>query len=93
MISKIKNCPKCWGGRGLTIAGRIQIFKTLASGGGGGGEGRRNYLGSEISRSYMRYLLFEILGRRDYLGFDVSSMPLSKPFFSINTRQLIIWGL
>ena len=30
MISKIKNCLKCWGGRGLTIAGRIQIFKTLA---------------------------------------------------------------
>ena len=29
MISKIKNCLKCWGGRGLTIAGRIQIFKTL----------------------------------------------------------------
>ena len=30
MISKIKNCLKCWGGRGVTIAGRIQIFKTLA---------------------------------------------------------------
>ena len=30
MISKIKNCLKCWRGRGLTIAGRIQIFKTLA---------------------------------------------------------------
>ena len=30
VISKIKNCLKCWGGRGLTIAGRIQIFKTLA---------------------------------------------------------------
>ena len=30
MISKIKNCLKCWGGKGLTIAGRIQIFKTLA---------------------------------------------------------------
>ena len=30
MISKIKNCLKCWEGRGLTIAGRIQIFKTLA---------------------------------------------------------------
>ena len=30
MISKIKNCLKCWGGIGLTIEGRIQIFKTLA---------------------------------------------------------------
>ena len=30
MISKIKDCLKCWEGRGLTIAGRIQIFKTLA---------------------------------------------------------------
>ena len=30
MISKIKNCLKCWEGRGLTIAGRIQMFKTLA---------------------------------------------------------------
>ena len=30
MISKIRNCLKCWGGRGLTIAGRNQIFKTLA---------------------------------------------------------------
>ena len=30
MISKIKDCLQCWEGRGLTIAGRIQIFKTLA---------------------------------------------------------------
>ena len=30
MISKIKDCLKCWEGRGLTIARRIQIFKTLA---------------------------------------------------------------
>ena len=30
MISKIKNCLKWCGGRGLTIAGIIQIFKTLA---------------------------------------------------------------
>ena len=30
VISKIKDCLKCWEGRGLTIAGRIQIFKTLA---------------------------------------------------------------
>ena len=30
MISKIKDCLKCWGGRDLTIAGRIQILKTLA---------------------------------------------------------------
>ena len=30
MFSKIKNCLKCWGGRGFTIAGRIQIFKTSA---------------------------------------------------------------
>ena len=30
MISKIKNCLKCWGGRGFTVADRIQIFKTLA---------------------------------------------------------------
>ena len=30
VISKIRNCLKCWGGRGLTIVGRIQIFKTLA---------------------------------------------------------------
>ena len=30
MISKIKDYLKCWEGRGLTIAGRIQIFKTLA---------------------------------------------------------------
>ena len=29
VISKIKDCLKCWEGRGLTIAGRIQIFKTL----------------------------------------------------------------
>ena len=29
MISKIKDCLKCWEGRGLTIAGRIQISKTL----------------------------------------------------------------
>ena len=26
----MKNPLKCWGGRGLTVAGRIQIFKTLA---------------------------------------------------------------
>ena len=30
MISKIKDRLKCWEGRGLTIAGRIHIFKTLA---------------------------------------------------------------
>ena len=30
VISKMKDCLKCWEGRGLTIAGRIQIFKTLA---------------------------------------------------------------
>ena len=30
VISKIKDCLKCWKSRGLTIAGRIQIFKTLA---------------------------------------------------------------
>ena len=30
MISKIKNCLKSWGGRGLTIAGSIQMFKALA---------------------------------------------------------------
>ena len=30
VISKIKDCLKCWEGRGLTVAGRIQIFQTLA---------------------------------------------------------------
>ena len=30
MISKIKDYLKCWGGRGLAIASRIQIFKTSA---------------------------------------------------------------
>ena len=30
MISKTKDCLKCREGRGLIIAGRIQIFKTLA---------------------------------------------------------------
>ena len=30
VISKIKACLKCWEGRCLTIAGRIQIFKTFA---------------------------------------------------------------
>ena len=30
VISKVKDYLKCWEGRGLTIAGRIQIFKTLA---------------------------------------------------------------
>ena len=30
MISKIKDCFKCWECRGLTVAGRIQIFKTSA---------------------------------------------------------------
>ena len=43
--------------------------------------GRRNYLGSEISRSQMCYLWSEIWGRQDYLGSDISSMSLSKPFF------------
>ena len=30
MLSKIKDCLKCWEGKGLTIEGRIQIFKILA---------------------------------------------------------------
>ena len=30
MISKIQDCLKCWEGRGLTVAGRIQIVKTLS---------------------------------------------------------------
>ena len=42
--------------------------------------GRRNYLGSENSRSQMCYLWSEIWGRRDYLGSDISILSLSKPF-------------
>ena len=48
---------------------------------------------SEILRSQMCYLWSEILGRQDYLWSDISSMSLSKQFFSVETGQLIIWGL
>ena len=45
----------------------------------------------------MCYLWSEISSGRDYLGSDISSMSLSKSFYSIKfvveTGQLIIWGL
>ena len=45
---------------------------------------RRNYLGSEISRSQMCYWVSEICCRRNYLGSDISGMSLSKPFFLVS---------
>ena len=45
----------------------------------------------------MCYLWSVICDRRDYSGPNISSVSLSKPFFSIKfffvTGQLIIWGL